>query len=295
MPYNNSTIKQSIHIMKKIIVPTDFSYTSKDALAYAISIAPLLKASVEVVHIYSGTFSTNTSYPYIMHAGMGRHESLMKDLEDFINFEGEGGVTTKQKVAITCKAIGGMTGRELIKLSKDPATLMIVMGKTGKSVSSNRLFGSIARDVSTTAHCPVLLVPKEENYTRVKNILYASDYGDVDQFTLKKAVDFASLFKAAMHFVHITENSTDKNYKVIEDKIFNFLFRDKDPDFTFNLVNIKYPNVIGGLNQYIRENKIDLLIMVSHHRNFISRLFLKSTTKEMAHYSHVPILVFHKE
>jgi len=173
---------------------------------------------------------------------------------------------------------------------------MMVMGKTGKSVSSNRLFGSIAKDVSAAAHCPVLLVPKEETYTPIRNVLYASDYEAIDQFTLKKAVDFASLFKAAMHFVHITETgSQDKEYEVIEEKIFNFLFQDKDPAFAFHLVNIKYPNVVGGLNQYIKENKIDLLIMVSHHRNFISRLFLKSTTKEMASYSNAPMLIFHKE
>ena len=282
--------------MKKIIVPTDFSYTSKDALAYAISIAPLLEASVEVVHIYSGTFPANTPNPYIVHAGMGRRESLMKDLQDFTAFEGEGGVAVKKEVIITHRIISGMTGRELIKLSKESDTLMMVMGKTGKSVSTTRLFGSIARDVSASAHCPVLLVPKEETYTGINNVLYGSDYDAIDQFTLQKAVDFASLFKAAMHFVHITEiGSQDKHYEVIEEKIFNFLFQDKDPSFAFHLVNIKYPNVIGGLNQYIKENKIDLLIMVSHHRNFISRLFLKSTTKEMAYYSNVPILIFHKE
>ena len=280
--------------MKKIIVPTDFSYASKDALAYAISIAPKLHASVEVVHIYTGSFDTNN--PYVVHAGMGRHESLMKDLEDFATFEGEGGVAVKQQVMLTYRAIGGMTERELVKISKDPDTLLMVVGKTGKTVSTNRLFGSTAKDIATKAHCPVLLVPKNESFKSINNVLYASDYGAIDQFTLKEAVDFASLFEAAIHFVHITEKGNQEtSYKVIEDKIFNFLFQDKDPDFAFHLVNIKYPDIVKGLNKYIEENKIDLLIMVSHHRNFITRLFTKSTTKEMAHYSTVPMLVYHKE
>ena len=280
--------------MKKIIVPTDFSYASKDALAYAISIAPKLNASVEVVHIYTGSFDTNN--PYVVHAGMGRHESLMKDLEDFVTFEGEGGVAVKQQVILTYRAIGGMTERELVKISKDPDTLLMVVGKTGKNVSTNRLFGSIARNIATKAHCPVLLVPKNENFTTINNVLYASDYGAIDQFTLKEAVDFASLFEAAIHFVHVTEKgSQDANYKTIEDKIFNFLFQDKDPSFAFHLLNIKYPDVIKGLNKYVEENNIDLLIMVAHHRNFLARLFTKSTTKEMAYYSKVPILVYHKQ
>lgn len=291
---SNPTNFRNTNIMKKIIVPTDFSFASKDALAYAISIAPLLDASVEVVHIYFGSF--NTQYPYVVHAGLGRQESLLKDLKDFSTFEGQGRVAVKQEVIVTHRLIGGIIEKELIKLSKAPDTLMLVMGKTGKSVSTTRLFGSIARDVSAKAHCPVLLVPRAAVYTGIRQILYASDYGAIDQFTLQKAVDFAAYFKAAMHFVHITESgSKDKSYEVIEEKIFNFLFQDKDPTFSFNLVNIEYPNVIGGLNQYIQENKIDLLLMVSHHRNFLSRLFLKSTTKEMAYYSNVPMLIFHKE
>lgn len=229
--------------MKKIIVPTDFSYASKDALAYAISIAPLLEASVKLVHVHDGSFNTN--YPYMVHAGLGRQESLMKDLEDFNTFEGAGGVAVKEKVVVTYQAVGGMPTKELIKLSKSPDTLLMVMGKTGKSVSTNRLFGSISRDVATAAHCPVLLIPRAGSYTGIRNILYASDYEAIDQFTLQKTVDFASLFKAVLHFVHITETSSqDTYYKVLEEKIFNFLFQDKDPAFAFNLVNIKYPDVI---------------------------------------------------
>lgn len=279
--------------MKKIIVPTDFSYASKDALAYAVRIAPLLEASIEVVHIYSGTF--DNKQPYLLHSGMTRAESLKTDLQEFSTFEGEDGVAIQQEISISTQVISGFIERELVKLSKAPNTLMMVMGKTGKNISNTRLFGSIAKEVSTKAHCPVLLVPKKEQYTGINNILFASDYENIDQVTLKKTVDFSAYFKSAMHFVHITEvGSQDEYYKLIKEKIFNFLFQDRDPSFAFNLLNIKYPNIIDGLNLYIKENKIDLLIMVSHQRDFLSKIFLKSTTKEMVDYSDVPILVFHK-
>ena len=279
--------------MKKIIVPTDFSYAAKDAFDYALSIAPVLNADIEIVHIHDGLLNANVQYS--IQPGLGIRDSLMKDLVEFSKLGAQNEIITKSKVNISYKVIGGLVGNQLIKLSKSKDTLMIVMGKTGKRVSINRVFGSVAREVSTKAFCPVLLVPQGQDYSSINNVLYASDYDAIDQFTLQKVVDFGDKFKAAMHFVHVTESKTDTNYKMIEEKIFDFLFQDHDPTFAFNLVNIKYPYVVAGLNKYIVENKIDLLIMASHHRNFLSKLFFKSTTKEMAYYSNVPMLVYHKE
>ena len=279
--------------MKKIIVPTDFSYAAKDAFDYALSIASVMDTDIEIVHIHDGLLNANKQYS--IHLGLGIRDSLMKDLVEFTKLGVDEEVITKTKVNISYKVIGGLVSNQLIKLSKSEDTLMIVMGKTGKRVSINRLFGSVAREVSTKSFCPVLLVPQGKDYTVIDNILYASDYGAIDQFTLQKVVDFGERFKSAMHFVHVTDSKLDTNYKVIEEKIFDFLFQDNDPTFSFNLVNIKYPDVVTGLNKYIEENKIDLLIMVSHHRNFLSKLFFKSTTKEMAYYSNVPMLVYHKE
>ena len=279
--------------MKKIIVPTDFSFASKDAYLFALDIAATIKVPVEVVHIYSGSF--NTRRPYSVKAGMGRYESLMDDLKTFVEIEGAGNVSVKPKVAVSYQAIGGATEKNLIQLSNNPDTLMLVMGMTGASVSRERIIGSVSRDISQKANCPVLLVPKAANFNGFKHILFASDYDSVEAEFLRKAVDFSMPFKATMHFIHVQEENDMSLNTELENKLFNNLFSEGDPQFAFNMATIDAKTVTKGLNQYIEENEIDLAIMVAHKRNLWERIMHKSVTKTMAITTQVPILVYHKD
>ena len=280
--------------MKKIIVPTDFSFASQDAYLFALQMAEKLKVAVEVVHIYSGSFSTQR--PYSIKAGMSRYESLMADLKYFTELEeGEGNIAIKPKVKVSYKAIGGGTQKHLTTLSNDADTLMLVMGMTGAGVSKERIFGSISREISEKANCPVLLIPKGVSFKGFKNILFASDYDSVEAKFLRKAVNFSKPFNATMHFIHVQEeNDWDLNIE-LEDRLFNYLFAEGDPKYAFNLATIDAKTVTKGLNKYIEENEIDLAIMVAHKRNLWERIMHKSVTKAMAITTKVPILVYHKD
>jgi len=279
--------------MKKIIVPTDFSYASKDAYLFALEIAENAKLAVEVVHIYSGSF--NTRRPYTIKAGMGRYDSLLNDLESFIQLEQEDGVAVKSKVTVTYKAIGGATEKNLIRLSSEPDTFMLVMGMTGASISSERIFGSVSREISQKANCPVLLIPKNADFKGFKNMLFASNYDAVEGQFLRKAVTFSKPFKATMHFIHVQEEN-DLNLNIeLENRLFEYLFAEGDPTYAFNMATIDAKTVTKGLNQYIEENDIDVAIMVASKRNLWERIMHKSITKKMAITTKVPILVYHKD
>lgn len=280
--------------MKKIIVPTDFSFASKDAYLFALAIAEKLKVAVEVVHIYSGSF--NTRRPYTVKAGMGRYESLMDDLKTFIQIEDKtSDILVEPKVAVNYKAIGGGTQKNLMQLSSEPDTLMLVMGMTGASVSNERIFGSVSREISQKANCPVLLIPKDTDFKGFKNVLFASDYDSVEAQFLRQAVEFSKPFKAMMHFIHVQEeNDWDLNIE-LEDRLFNYLFAEGNPTYAFNMATIDAKTVTQGLNQYIEENEIDLAIMVAHKRNLWERIMHRSVTKKMAINTQVPILVYHKD
>lgn len=284
---------QNRKIMKNIIVPTDFSYPSKDAYLFAVAIAEKVKAAVEVVHIYSGSF--NTRRPYTVKAGMGRYESLMDDLAIFTQIEDRERVIVQSKVSVTSKAIGGPTEKNLIKLSNEPDTFLMVMGMTGASISNERIFGSVSKVISQKANCPVLLIPKDTNFNGFKHILFASDYDSVEAQFLRQAVAFSKPFKATFHFIHVQEeNDWDLNIE-LEDRLFKYLFAEGDPTYAFNMATIDAKTVTEGLNQYIEENEIDLVIMVAHKRNLWERILHKSITKEMAITTKVPILVYHKD
>lgn len=87
----------------------------------------------------------------------------------------------KLVVKVTYEAIGGATVKELIKLSNRKSTLMMVMGMRGEGIFPERLIGTLSKEISQRAFCPVLLVPQKIQYNGFKNILYASNYDSVEK------------------------------------------------------------------------------------------------------------------
>jgi len=61
-----------------------------------------------------------------------------------------------------------------------------------------------------------------------------------------------------------------------------------------SLSEIKSDTLLHGLETYIQENGIDMLLMCRPQRNLFERIFHSSATKKVALHSTVPLLVFKK-
>ena len=278
--------------MKKILVPTDFSKTSHNAFLYACELAKELGAEIKVVHLYNGTFQPNQ--PYVLKAGMGRKESLESHLEVFVNnipedYDSTIGIKTKVEV----EAISALSlTNALVKLTKDPDVLTVVMGTTGEHDVIENIVGSFSTTIAQKAYCPVLMIPKGKIFEPFKSILFASNFESADDEMLEDIMFFANIFRSTLHFIHVKEKN-DNYEKVSEDVIFEKIFEEGDPAFAFNMATIESDSVVKGLNQYAEENNVDLVVLVNRDRDFISTLMRKSITQRMGLYTQLPMMVFH--
>jgi len=278
--------------MKRIIVPSDFSDVSKDAFNFALELAPVLGVSLKVVHIFSGSF--NTIHPFVIRAERGQGEILSDELEAFMEPERKGDILSiKSRVQIEYEAIVGLPEWEIIKFSQSPETEAIVMGTTGSHGVIGKLFGTISTDVSRRAGCPVFLIPGKVQFTGFKNILFASHFEATNELTLKRLVNIATLFHANVHFVHVREENEKYDYRVVENRIFEILFREDTPSFAFNMTVTDAHSVVDGLNNYILHNDIDLVVMVAQQRSFWKDILHKSMTKTMVLNTKLPLLILH--
>ena len=167
---------------------------------------------------------------------------------------------------------------------------MVVVGTRGSHNMAEKMFGSTASSIAQRAHCPVFLIPEGVKYEAFRGVLYASNYESADEEMLEQVIDFGNVFRSTMHFVHVEEND---NYENVEDTIFNKLFEEGDPAFSFNIVNLKNRSVIEGLTQYANENEVDLIVLVNRHRKFIENVMKLSLTQKMALNTKLPLMVFH--
>ena len=275
--------------MKTIIVPVDFSKVAHNAYLYALELASFFQHKVKVVHVYGGEL--NAMERLALQVGDTPFNYLLSKLNNFV--EGapdKGDVMTKVDVAV--EILEGNVVKKIVQLSQNEDTAMIIAGTEGHYNWLDQLTGSITSALAQKANCPVLLVPKGAKYSKFDHMLYASDFSSSDEKMIMKFIDFAKLFDASVHFIHI-EDEDDIDFSAIEDSMFNLLFKDGDPTFSFNMVSINGVDVISGLNQYAEENEIDLMVLVNRHRSFVDNLLGLSTTRQLAMDTNFPLMVYH--
>lgn len=275
--------------MKTIIVPVDFSKVAYNAYLYACELAKFYQYKVKVIHVYGGELSAMEGLA--LQTGDTPFNYLVSKLNAFVSGDAEKG-TVLTKTDVEVEILEGRVVKKIVEVSEDENTAMIIAGTEGHYNWLEQLSGSITSALAQKAKCPVLLVPKGAKYQRYKNMLYASDFSSADEKMILKFIDFAHQFDASVHFIHI-EDEDDIDFTEIEDTIFNLLFKDGDPTFSFNMVSINGVDVISGLNQYAEENDVDLIVLVNHHRAYIDNLLGLSTTRQLAMDTNFPLMVFH--
>lgn len=148
-------------VLKKILCPTDFSENSEHALKYALALAILSQADLQLFHVVEPiTYpqSTELFEPVLdeVELMMKMEAAYQKQLEDQV-------IALKEEYPkITGKLVNGNTFLEIIKAARDDVD-MIVMGTHGRTGLAHVLIGSVAERVVREAPCPVLTVKHPEH------------------------------------------------------------------------------------------------------------------------------------
>ncbi len=136
----------------RILVPTDFSPCSQDAMRYAVMMAKRFGASISALHVietmsYAMTESLQwvDLYAHVRTLVEPMMDELVRDLRE------------KNLTAVGV-VIQGVAYDEIIKKAKEGSTDLIVMGTHGRRGVRHLLLGSVAERVVRASPCPVLTV-----------------------------------------------------------------------------------------------------------------------------------------
>jgi nucleotide-binding universal stress UspA family protein len=278
--------------IKNIIVPTDFSVTSRNAYHYAKRLAITLDATITVLHV-------NQYFMPIDEIAMGAisEDEVSKMSEEAMNafVIDEDGVDhwkmIKHRVKTTI--MKGDLVPILVDMSKQSETDMIVMGMTGMQDFIGKIIGSASLDVSNKAHCPVILVPRDAKWHKIEKVMYASNYKSVTPKTVGNITDFALAVNAGVHFIHVEDGTADYKKNVAK-IIWAELFSAADaPSLSFEIHTIEEGDTIEQLQKYAQDNQINLMTFLSKHRTFWQNLVHTSVTENMAISTEIPMMVMH--
>jgi nucleotide-binding universal stress UspA family protein len=277
-------------IMENILVPTDFSKTSKGAYHYALRLAEYFNSNIQVIHVYHPSF--NPGYPLETNTNILMLEPKKELMKQFIHQGEKGKDPINTLIDVKDEIISGFAAEEIVRMSKTEEIDLVVMGTTGDNTILEKVFGSISSEVSKYARSPVLLVPDGAKFKAYRNIVYASNFEKIDSQVMDKIVDFAGRFSAGIHLVDVHENKEAGRYKVSE-QLLEQQLNERLPTLEFKMAEVESSTIWEGLNRYADDNDVDLLVMVTQHRKVLENMFHKSITRQVAVHSKLPILILH--
>lgn len=278
--------------IKNIIVPTDFSVTSRNAYHYAKRLAMTLDATITVLHVnqyfmpVDEVAISSISEDEVVKMSEEAMNAFVVDEDDIDHWE-------MMKHPVKTTILKGDLVPLLVDMSKQSDTDVIVMGMTGMQDFIGKIIGSASLDVSNKAHCPVILVPRDTKWHKIEKLMYASNYTSITPKMVGNVTDFALAVNAAVHFIHVEDTTADykKNVaKIIWTELFS---ADDAPTLTFEIHTIEEGDRIEQLQNYAQNNDINLMIFLSKHRTFWQNLVHRSVTENMAIATEIPMMVMH--
>jgi universal stress protein A len=149
-------------IPRKILFCTDFSENSDPPRRLAAEYAKVFHADLAIVHVvesWAGFPTYEFRVPVDLHElAVSIQESVQTDLDEMAK---EFALVVPE-VTTHCKI--GAPAQEIVKLARDLAVDLIIMGTHGWTGFKHLLLGSVAENVLRLANCPVLVVKSPGAY-----------------------------------------------------------------------------------------------------------------------------------
>lgn len=149
--------------MQSILVPVDFSVSSRQAVNYAVAFARQFQARLTVVHV--------VELPYVG-TGIGEFETMPveTELRDYGNENLAKLVEAQVADRVPHSTIlrTGQAWFEITEAARETRADLIIMGTHGYTGLKHMLMGSTAERVVRHAPCPVLVVREREDSAATK-------------------------------------------------------------------------------------------------------------------------------
>jgi nucleotide-binding universal stress UspA family protein len=277
--------------MNNFLVPIDFSETSRNAARYAAHISTLVPdAHLILYNVFDSLEYGSDSSPLGTDDAEDASRKTIMELA-LESVRTEISPITSARISLVAEESNRFLDT-LEKYVKNKEIQLIVMGITGATRLGQVFMGSNTLNLIKRGTVPVIIVPPHAHSESAKNVMLLTDFKDIENTipvaTVKTVLD---LFKPRLHIVNVDHEHyvqvTDE-YKGERAKL-ETLLKDYSPEFYF----IRLFDFMDAINQFVVDNKIDLILTFPRKHSFLSNVFKTTNTSQLAYHSHVPIVAIH--
>jgi nucleotide-binding universal stress UspA family protein len=274
--------------MRKILIPTDFSDTAMNALMYACELFKYDISEFFIMHAYEDEIYDDESL-----VSRERLEAVTNSVSDRSKTQLETILKHINKISPNPKHTYKIVSSNNIlldaadKIVDEKNMDIIVMGTRGITNDKKITFGSHTLQVLKYVQCPVLAIPNHYKYNQPKHILFPTNYLiPYKRRELKLLCEMASPFRATIDMLYISRSET-LSMRQQDNRDFIKMELHK------NIINFKTTNdknISNAIYTYLKENSIDMLVMVNSRLTFLESILFKTTIDKMSLYLDIPFL-----
>jgi nucleotide-binding universal stress UspA family protein len=257
--------------MKRILVPTDFSKYSEEALKLASQVAKKYDSEIILLHILElphqgiDPMGGGKSIPEIMLY----KDRAISNLEKLMDSSYLRGINVSEAVEFKKVHEGILDASE-----KNNADI-IIMGSHGTSGFDELLAGSNAEKVVRHSKIPVLVVKKETHNFKARNFVFASDFSKETRKPFSKMIDTPNTFK-----------TTHDAERIMQEFIAHYEIE----NYSSHIYNDT--NIEKGIINFANSVDADLIGICTHGRTGLAHFFNGSIGEELVNHAIKPVITF---
>jgi len=283
----------------KILIPVDFSSYSMKACEFGFNLAKTENSEVILLHVYfTPIYASSLPYGDVFNYQIGDEESVKTIIQQVHSDLNALSDKIKEKVAsgefpdikYSCILREGIPEEEILRYAKEQRPK--VMGTRGKSQKDIDLIGSVTAEIIDRSRTAVLAIPENtpfKEFNEVKRIAFLTNFDQRDLIAFEAFFNTWKSFHFSVSLIHLAESKDTWNeIKLAGIKDY---FQKQYPGLEIHYDVVMNDNLLKGLDQYIKDNQIDIITLTSYKRNIFARLFNPSIARKMIFHSDTPLLV----
>jgi nucleotide-binding universal stress UspA family protein len=293
--------------LEKILVPLDFSPASVEALGYAVSMAKHFRAAIHLAHVYPADEASSA---------LGAGHLLLQSAETIGRLNEQLTGIHREHVPTfypeNCHIRVGRPYEQIIGLAREINADLIALSTRGHSGLKHLLLGSTAERVVRSASCPVVVVRKRKQRSKIasefaiRTILVPTDFSQCSLAGTEYAAFLARTLEATLRLFHAMYPYTNQVFvdragvrtSGLAEAIAEIARQDMDAlkqmHFLHDLpaqTEIRPGFAVDEICAAAADPKVDLIVTSTHGRTGLKHALIGSVAEQVVRYAERPVLV----
>jgi nucleotide-binding universal stress UspA family protein len=276
--------------INKILVGVDLTANTEKIIRHAVEIAHKTKASLVLLHVYNR--------PLLAKVDKKRVEpDMLQILEKYklarrlkyINskfdelFES---VPELKEFHVKIIKLEGIVVDRIIEVSETEKVQLIILGTRG-AWGFEEFWGTKTAEICLNIKTPILVLPYNFTIEKPSRIAFAYDLKPVKKLENLDIIQvFSAIFGSEFHIFSIIDDEKISKSEKENVEILNKYFQDFSPKFHIKT----HDDVMEGIFDFVKHQKISLLVILHRDRNFLEEFFGESITEKISFQINIPLL-----